>query len=126
MPRHPAVYATLLAELAARHDARCWLVNTGWTGGPYGTGSRMPIAATRALVAAALNGSLDAAPFRLDPVFGFAVPEQVPGVDPRLLDPRSTWPDPAAFDAQAARLQSMIRANLAKFRGDAGRPAAAA
>ena len=112
MPRHPSEYGKLLGELIDRHDARCWLVSTGWTGGPHGQGSRMPIRETRALLAAALDGSLAAAPTRVDPVFGFEVPQSVPGVDAALLDPRGTWADPAAYDAQAAKLARMFVENF--------------
>ena len=93
----------------------CWLVNTGWTGGAYGTGNRMPIKATRALLTAALNGSLKKAEFRRDAHFGFQVPVAVEGVETRILDPRSTWADGAAYDAQASKLVSMFIANFAKF-----------
>ena len=115
MPRHPSEYGNLLRELIARHGATCWLVNTGWTGGAYGTGSRMPIKATRALLAAALDGSLNNAEFRTDPSFGFEVPVAVPGVDSAILDPRSTWADKAAYDAQAKKLVGMFVDNFAKF-----------
>ncbi|WP_188911458.1 phosphoenolpyruvate carboxykinase [Aureimonas endophytica] len=115
MPRHPAEYGNLLRDLAARHDVSVWLVSTGWTGGAYGTGKRMPIKATRALLAAALNGSLDQAEFRTDPNFGFEVPVAVAGVDGAILDPRSTWNDKPAYDRQAERLVGMFRANFAKF-----------
>ncbi|MBO6717115.1 MAG: phosphoenolpyruvate carboxykinase [Rhizobiaceae bacterium] len=115
MPRHPSEYGNLLRELIAEHDADCWLVNTGWTGGAYGVGNRMPIRATRALLAAALDGSLADAEFRTDPNFGFAVPLSAPGVDPAILDPRSTWADTAAYDAQARRLVGMFIENFARF-----------
>ena len=115
MPRHPSEYGNLLRELIARHGATCWLVNTGWTGGAHGTGSRMPIKATRALLTAALNGSLNAAEFRKDPNFGFEVPVAVPGVEPELLDPRQTWADPAAYDAQARKLVAMFAENFAQY-----------
>ncbi|WP_062208718.1 phosphoenolpyruvate carboxykinase [Aureimonas sp. AU12] len=115
MPRHPSEYGNLLRDLIARHDVDCWLVSTGWTGGAYGTGKRMPIKATRALLAAALDGSLKEATFRTDPHFGFQVPVVVPGVDPAILDPRSTWADGAAYDRQAQRLAAMFRANFEKF-----------
>ncbi|MEM6423017.1 MAG: phosphoenolpyruvate carboxykinase, partial [Pseudomonadota bacterium] len=101
MTRRPEVYGGLLRDKIARHGATCWLVNTGWSGGAYGTGSRMPIGATRALLSAALDGSLDGVRFRSDPHFGFDVPVSVPGVDDALLDPRSTWADPVAYDMQA-------------------------
>ncbi|MCC5996260.1 MAG: phosphoenolpyruvate carboxykinase [Oceanicaulis sp.] len=127
MPRHPAEYGALLKDLIARHGADCWLVNTGWTGGPYGVGERMPIKVTRALLNAALDGSLAGADMRTDPVFGFAVPKSVPGVDPRLLDPRQTWADPEGYDSQARKLADMFMANFEKFEShvDAGVRAAA-
>jgi phosphoenolpyruvate carboxykinase (ATP) len=115
MPRHPSVYGNLLKKLIAEHGATCWLVNTGWTGGPYGEGHRMPIRATRALLGAALNGSLNNAPMRIDPYFGFEVPTEVPGVDSAILDPRSTWADVAAYDAAAAKLAGMFVDNFQKF-----------
>ena len=115
MPRHPAEYGNLLRDLIGRHGADCWLVNTGWTGGAYGTGKRMPIQATRALLTAALTGELKKADFRTDPNFGFAVPVAVEGVDSRILDPRSTWADTAAYDAQAKKLVGMFIANFSKF-----------
>ena len=127
MPRHPAEYGNLLRALIAEHDVDCWLVNTGWTGGAYGVGHRMPIKATRALLAAALDGSLKEAEFRTDAHFGFAVPVSVPGVEDAILDPRSTWADKAAYDRQARKLVDMFVANFAKFEDhvDAGVAAAA-
>jgi len=115
MPRRPEAYGNLLREKIAKHGATCWLVNTGWTGGAYGTGSRMPIKATRALLTAALDGSLAEAKFRKDENFGFDVPVEVPGVDTALLDPRSTWNDPAAYDAQAAKLVQMFADNFEQY-----------
>ena len=115
MPRHPSEYGNLLRDLIDRHGVTCWLVNTGWTGGAYGTGSRMPIGATRALLNAALDGSLNAADFRVDKNFGFEVPLSVNGVDTAILDPRSTWPDKQAYDAQAHKLVGMFIENFAKF-----------
>jgi len=115
MPRHPSEYGNLLRELIAEHDVDCWLVSTGWTGGAYGAGQRMPIKATRGLLNAALDGSLNAAQFREDPNFGFMVPVSVPGVDDSILDPRSTWSDPAAYDAQAAKLVAMFVENFKTF-----------
>ncbi|MCP4319933.1 MAG: phosphoenolpyruvate carboxykinase [Hyphomicrobiales bacterium] len=120
MPRHPSEYGNLLRDLIARYDVDCWLVNTGWTGGAYGTGSRMPIKATRALLAAALDGSLANAEFRTDPNFGVAVPVAVAGVDSAILDPRSTWSDRQAYDAQARRLVNMFVDNFAKFEDHVG------
>ncbi|MCP4999022.1 MAG: phosphoenolpyruvate carboxykinase (ATP), partial [Hyphomicrobiales bacterium] len=104
MPRHPSVYGNLLKQKIATHGATCWLVNTGWTGGSYGVGSRMPIKATRALLNAALDGSLNEAEMRTDPNFGFEVPLSVAGVDDRLLDPRETWADKQAYDIEARSL----------------------
>ena len=115
MPRHPSEYGNLLRDLIGKYDVDCWLVSTGWTGGPYGQGNRMPIKATRALLNAALDGSLNKATFRKDETFGFMVPTAVPGVDARILDPRSTWADPVAYDKQAAKLADMFVANFAKF-----------
>lgn len=115
MPRRPEVYGNLLRDKIAKHGATCWLVNTGWTGGAYGTGSRMPIKATRALLTAALNGDLSGAEFRKDPNFGFDVPVSVAGVDPSLLDPRSTWADGEAYDRQAAKLVEMFSDNFAQY-----------
>jgi phosphoenolpyruvate carboxykinase (ATP) len=115
LPQAPSVYAEMLGEKLEEHGARVWLVNTGWTGGPFGEGSRMPITATRALLKAALSGELDGADFRLDPVFGFEVPLDVPGVDSSLLDPRSTWRDPEDYDRRAAKLARMFRENFEHF-----------
>ena len=115
MPRRPEVYGNLLREKIAKHGATCWLVNTGWTGGAYGTGSRMPIKATRALLSAALDGSLAEAEFRKDPNFGFEVPVAVPGVASILLEPRRTWDDAAAYDAQAEKLVGMFAKNFEQY-----------
>jgi phosphoenolpyruvate carboxykinase (ATP) len=115
MPRRPEVYGKLLQGKILRHGADCWLVNTGWTGGAHGTGSRMPIRATRALLTAALDGSLNGVEFRRDPNFGFEVPMSVPGVPDVLLDPRRTWADPAAYDAQAKKLVAMFADNFAQY-----------
>ncbi len=115
MPRHPSVYGNLLKERIAKGGVTVWLVNTGWTGGIYGVGKRMPIRITRALLNAALDGSLNDAPFRTDPNFGFEVPVSVPGVNAQILDPRSTWADPAAYDAKATALVGMFVANFAQF-----------
>ncbi len=112
MPRHPSEYGALLGKLIDQHDVRCWLVNTGWTGGAYGDGARMPIKATRALLAAALDGSLIRAPMEKDPIFGFDVPTSVAGVDGAILNPRNTWADPSAYDAQANKLAQMFVENF--------------
>jgi phosphoenolpyruvate carboxykinase (ATP) len=115
MPRHPSVYGNLLKERIAKGGVTCWLVNTGWTGGQYGVGSRMPIKATRALLNAALDGSLAQAEFRTDANFGFKVPVAVPGVDAAILDPRGTWADKAAYDATAQKLVRQFIDNFAQF-----------
>jgi len=127
MPRHPSVYGNLLKERIAKGGVKCWLVNTGWTGGKYGVGSRMPIKVTRALLNAALDGSLNDVEFRIDPNFGFEVPVSVPGVEARILNPRDTWDDKADYDATAARLVKLFTDNFARFAAhvDAGVLAAA-
>ena len=115
MPRRPEAYGNLLREKIAKHGATCWLVNTGWTGGAYGSGSRMPIRATRALLTAALDGSLAEADFRKDPNFGFEVPVSVQGVADILLEPRRTWADADAYDAQAEKLVQMFADNFEQY-----------
>jgi phosphoenolpyruvate carboxykinase (ATP) len=115
MPRHPSVYGNLLKERIAKGNVFCWLVNTGWTGGKYGVGKRMPIRETRALLNAALDGSLNHAEFRTDENFGFDVPVAVPGVDNAILNPRDTWADKADYDATAAKLVKLFIDNFAKF-----------
>jgi len=126
LPQPPAAYAHMLGERLDRHGSTVWLVNTGWTGGPFGEGERMPISATRALLHAALSGELAAAEFRTDVLFGFEVPVQVPGVEPGLLDPRSTWRDPQAYDRKALELAQMFRDNFGQFEAEAGRDVTAA
>ncbi len=115
MPRRPEEYGKLLQGKIATHGATCWLVNTGWTGGAYGTGSRMPIRATRALLTAALNGTLAEGEFRKDPNFGFDVPVAVAGVADILLDPRRTWDDAEAYDSQAQKLVQMFSDNFEQY-----------
>jgi len=117
MPRHPSVYGNLLKERIAKGGVDCWLVNTGWTGGSYGTGHRMPIKITRALLNAALDGSLNSAEFRTDPNFGFKVPVAVAGVDSTILDPRETWADKVAYDATAKKLVGLFIENFSEFAG---------
>ena len=118
MPRRPSEYGNLLKQKIAETGATCWLVNTGWTGGAHGTGSRMPIKVTRALLTAALDGSLNDADFRIDESFGFEVPVGVPGIDATILDPRRTWSDPAAYDAQARKLVGMFIENFGQYETD--------
>ncbi|MGH3066451.1 MAG: phosphoenolpyruvate carboxykinase (ATP), partial [Gaiellaceae bacterium] len=116
LPQPPSVYARILGEKLDEHGATVWLVNTGWTGGPFGEGRRMPIQATRALLDAALTGGLAGVEFRVDPVFGFDVPVAAPGVQTSLLNPRLTWADPTAYDAKARELAEMFRKNFERFR----------
>ena len=120
MPRHPTEYGNLLRDLIARHKVDCWLVNTGWTGGAFGTGSRMPIKVTRALLSAALEGTLKTAQMRKDPHFGFDVPIAVPGIDAKILNPKETWADKAAYERQAVKLVGMFRDNFKKFEAHVG------
>jgi phosphoenolpyruvate carboxykinase (ATP) len=115
MPRHPSVYGNMLRDLIAKHGVDCWLVNTGWTGGKYGVGQRMPLRFTRALLNAALSGKLKTVTYRRDPLFGFEVPMDVEGVPPHLLDPRRTWSDKLAYDAQARQLVGMFAENFRHF-----------
>ena len=127
LPQPPAVYAHMLGDKLDEHPhASVWLVNTGWTGGPFGEGSRMPIKATRAMLRAALAGELDGVEYREDPIFGFEVPVEVPEVDSRLLDPRSTWSDGDAYDRKARELARMFRDNFEQFADEAGEAVAAA
>lgn len=124
MPRYPSEYGNLLRDLIAEHNVGCWLVNTGWTGGTYGIGQRMPIKATRALLAAALDGSLNKATFRTDPHFGFevpvAMPDKISDIDDYILDPRNTWDDPHKYDDTARHLVQMFVANFEKFSAHVG------
>jgi phosphoenolpyruvate carboxykinase (ATP) len=115
LPLPPTVYAKMLGERIARHDVQCWLVNTGWTSGPYGSGHRMDLKSTRAMIRAALAGELDSAPTRREPVFGLEVPTQIAGVKETLLDPRQTWSDPVAYDAQAHTLTALFKKNFEQF-----------
>jgi phosphoenolpyruvate carboxykinase (ATP) len=119
LPQPPAVYSRLLGRKLEEHRPSVWLVNTGWTGGPHGEGHRMPIQATRALLHAALSGALEHVEYRNDATFGFEVPIEAPGVEPGLLDPRSTWRDPQAYDRKARELARMFSENFEKF-PDAG------
>ena len=115
MPRHPTVYEDMLGRRIAEHEACCWLVNTGWTGGAYGTGERMAIGFTRALLSAALQGDLDSAGFAFEGAFGLEVPAACPGVPTEILMPHNTWSDKAAYDAQAADMVTRFSANFKQF-----------
>jgi len=119
MVHHPTVYAHMLGERIAKHEVRCWLVNTGWSGGPVGVGKRMKLPYTRAMVDAALSGQLDAATFVPHPVFKVQVPQHVPGVPDAVLDARSTWADPAAYDAKAKELAKKFADNFERFASSA-------
>ncbi|MEK9672227.1 MAG: phosphoenolpyruvate carboxykinase [Rhodospirillaceae bacterium] len=127
MPRHPTVYAKLLGEKMAEHNAKCWLVNTGWSGGGYGEGERMKIAYTRAMLHAALDGKLDGGGFTADPNFGVLVPNGCPEVPTGVLNPKNTWSDGTAYDAQARNLTQRFEGNFQQFEShvDAGVKAAA-
>jgi len=126
MAQPPTVYSRLLGEKVAAHDVRCWLVNTGWTGGPYGDGHRMPIQHTRAMVNAALEGRLDDPPTVEHPVFGLRVPTSCPDVPPGVLDARGTWSDGAAYDDKAEKLAGDFHDNFEPFVADAPAEVAAA
>jgi phosphoenolpyruvate carboxykinase (ATP) len=118
MAQHPSVYAELLGKKIAEHNSSVWLVNTGWTGGPYGVGSRMKIAYTRAMINAALNGDLNDAEYKVDPIFGVAVPTSCPNVPSEVLTPRKTWSDGDAYDAQARKLAGMFVENFKQFEAE--------
>jgi phosphoenolpyruvate carboxykinase (ATP) len=111
----PTTYAALLGERLAAQKARVWLVNTGWTGGPYGVGHRMPIGHTRSLITAALSGALDDVESQTDPVFNIDVPVSCPGVSSEVLQPRKTWSNPSDYDSRAAELAAMFAKNFASF-----------
>ncbi|WP_396214860.1 phosphoenolpyruvate carboxykinase (ATP) [Gemmatimonas sp.] len=119
---HPTKYAEMLGELLKQHGSQVWLVNTGWSGGAYGTGKRMKLGYTRAMVRAALDGSLATAEFNADPIFGLHLPKSVAGVPDEVLNPRGTWANGAEYDTQATKLAGMFRENIKKF-GDAVSPA---
>ncbi len=112
---HPTKYARMLGDLLRQHKSNVWLINTGWSGGPYGTGKRIKLEYTRAIVNAALAGELDKVKTQTDSIFGLAVPTEIKGVPAKVLNPRLTWPDPRAYDAQAKKLAGMFRENFAKF-----------
>jgi phosphoenolpyruvate carboxykinase (ATP) len=126
MPRHPGVYAEMLGERLARADIPVWLINTGWTGGPYGVGERMNIGYTRSMVHAALSGALDGVETVVDPVFGLDVPTSCPDVPSSVLKPRSTWNDPEAYDRQARELARMFARNFESYASGVSAAVAAA
>jgi phosphoenolpyruvate carboxykinase (ATP) len=108
----------MLGERIAKHRVNAWLVNTGWTGGPYGVGTRMKLSYTRAMLRSALSGALDNVKYTKDPVFGFQVPVSVPDVPAQVLSPKATWSDAAAYDRQATKLAAMFRENFEQYRAD--------
>ncbi len=118
MVHHPKVYARLLGEKIKKHGSKCWLVNTGWTGGPYGEGSRMKIAYTRTMVNALLNDELDQVEYKNDPIFGLSIPQSCPNVPSEVLNPRTTWADTQSYDEQAQKLADMFISNFEKFTND--------
>ncbi len=120
LPRPAELYGRMLSELIARHGADCWLVNTGWSGGAYGVGNRMPIRHTRALINAALDGSLAKVRFHTEPFFGLVIPEEVPGIPSSVLDPRKAWSDKSAYDASARDLVGRFEKNFKPFWGQVG------
>jgi phosphoenolpyruvate carboxykinase (ATP) len=105
----------MLGEKITKHGSRVWLVNTGWTGGPYGVGERMKLAHTRAMLRAAIEGKLDEVEVEIEPVFGFEIPKSCPDVPSEVLNPRETWSDPGAYDTQAKELAAMFRENFEKY-----------
>jgi phosphoenolpyruvate carboxykinase (ATP) len=115
MPRHPTVYARMLRDLMKRHRTDCWLVNTGWSGGPYGTGDRIKLRHTRAMLHAALDGKLDGASFREDPAFGLLIPKSCPDVPAEVLDPKRTWRDGSAYDQHAREVAERFETNFRQF-----------
>ncbi|MEN3002542.1 MAG: phosphoenolpyruvate carboxykinase (ATP), partial [Armatimonadota bacterium] len=118
LPIHPGHYARMLGARLERHTAQAWLINTGWTGGPYGVGTRIPIRYTRAMIRAALQGRLDCVPYRQHPIFGLEMPTECPDVPTELLDPRGTWQDKTAYDQKAHWLAEQMQAHLRKLSTD--------
>lgn len=119
MPLHPTVYAELLADKIRKHNSTVWLLNTGWTGGPYGVGHRMELGHTRQMLSEALEGNLSDATFEIDPVFGLAVPTEVSNIPSELLMPRNTWDDKDSYDQKADKLAAMFAENFEQFEEEA-------
>ena len=115
LPLHPGIYAAMLGERMRNHEVNVWLINTGWTGGPYGIGNRMKLSYTRAMITAALEGKLDNVSFETDPVFGLAMPVSCDGVPAEILNPRNTWADKEAYDSTARNLARQFIANFKKY-----------
>jgi phosphoenolpyruvate carboxykinase (ATP) len=118
MPRHPSVYAKFLGERLQKHHAQCWLVNSGWSGGPYGEGKRMKIEVTRALLDAVFSGQLNDVACTPDPIFNVLIPNECPGVPTEVLTPKNTWKNKDAYDRKAAELAKRFQKNFKKFRED--------
>nr|MBA2440813.1 phosphoenolpyruvate carboxykinase (ATP) [Rubrobacter sp.] len=121
LPLPPTTYSTMLSERLRSHGSQCYLINTGWSGGPYGTGSRIDITATREMVRAVIDGKMDRAETYADPFFGLNVPKEVPGVPTEILDPRKTWDDKDAYGQQARKLAGLFRENFTKFEAEVDR-----
>ncbi len=119
MPLHPTVYAELLADKIRKHNSTVWLLNTGWTGGPYGEGHRMKLGYTRQMLSEALEGNLDDVTFDIDSVFGLAIPNEVDGIPTEILTPRNTWSDKEAYDDKAEELAAMFAENFQQFEDEA-------
>jgi len=126
MVHHPTVYAKLLGKKIDEHNVTCWLVNTGWIGGPYGVGKRVAIGYTRAMVNAAIEGALANAEFEDEPFFGLSIPRSVPGVPSEILNPKNMWPDKAAYDLQAKKLAELFSKNFLRFEAQASEAVRAA
>jgi phosphoenolpyruvate carboxykinase (ATP) len=115
LPLHPGKYAEMLGSKMEKHDVNVWLVNTGWSGGPYGVGKRMKLAYTRSMITAAISGALNNAEMQKDELFDLAIPKEVPGVPSELLFPRNTWPDKNAYDEKALFLAGLFKKNFEKY-----------
>jgi phosphoenolpyruvate carboxykinase (ATP) len=126
LPRKPSVYAAMLGRLMREHRVDCWLVNTGWSGGPCGTGQRMRLPHTRAMLQAALDGTLGSVPTRRHPHFGLTMPTSCPGVPDEVLDPQATWADPGAYDQAARAVALRFETNFSQFESDVGEDVKAA
>lgn len=118
MPLHPHVYADLLGQKIIEHNVDCWLVNTGWSGGPYGVGQRISIGYTRAMIRAALQGDLNYEGYNLDPIFGLHMPSRCPQVPKEILNPKNTWKDPEAYDQKGRELARLFQENFQRFESE--------
>ena len=116
LPLHPGKYAQMLGKKMQEHKVNVWMINTGWTGGPYGIGTRMKLKYTRAMITAALEGKLNSVQFETDPIFGMAIPKECPDVPADILNPRNTWTDKEAYDAKAKFLANLFIKNFEKYK----------